>query len=133
MSGPEPISPPVLKRVARHGFKSTVVISAALILIAGIAVAEWAGWPFLRLPLAQQLSHVAAVPVVIAAPFRIRLLGSPRLTASQLTVAAAEGTQAPFLLDASGVMMSLRWGDLWRAARGGGVRVHELQADSVLV
>ena len=131
MSGPEPIPPPVLKRVARHGFKSTVVLSAALILIAGIAVAEWAGWPFLRLPLAQQLSNVAAVPVVIAAPFRIRLLGSPRLTASQLTVAAAEGTQAPFLLDASGVMMSLRWGDLWRAARGGGVRVHELQADSV--
>ena len=80
MSGPEPIAPPFLKGVARHGVKGAVVLSAALVLLAGIAVAEWAGWPFLRLPLARQLSHVAAVPVVIAAPFRIRLLGSPRLT-----------------------------------------------------
>ena len=103
-----------------------------LLLIAASAAAEWAGWPFLRLPLAQRLSELAAVPVTIASPFRLRLLGTPTLSSARLTVAAAAGTPAPFLLDATDVRLSLRWSDLWAAGRGGGVRVAALQADMLV-
>jgi AsmA family protein len=102
-----------------------------LLVIAALAGAEWAGWPFLRRPLERQLSSVANVPVTIATPFRIRMLGSPTLQAGQLRVAAADGTSAPFLLEASNVVLGLRWGDLWAAAHGGGVRVRDLRADSL--
>ena len=126
-----PPHPPTQGRFARLGRAGRIGAAVTLAGVAALAAAEWAGWPFLRAPLAQQLSRLAAVPVTIAAPFRIKLLGAPTLTAAQFTVAAAAGTPAPFLLDASGVQLSLRWADLWSAARGGGVRVRELRADDL--
>ncbi len=115
-----------------HGKRRWVLASAvALTLLGALALAEWAGWPFLRLPLARQLSQVAATEVTLAPPFRVRLLGSPRLSTARLSVAAAAGSAAPFLLNADDVQLSLRWSDLWAAARGRGVRVRELVAGSL--
>jgi AsmA family protein len=114
---------------ARRAWRITGAV--VLVGLTTLAAAEWAGWPFLRQPLAQQFSRIAGVAVTIDAPFRIRLLGTPTLTASRLTVAAAAGTSAPFLMDATGVTMSLRWADMVGAARGQGVRVSQLLADTL--
>ena len=128
---PPPTAQPLPPSARRWGWPARLSLITLLVLVAALGAAEWAGWPFLRAPLEQRLGRLAAVPVTITAPFRIQLLGSPTLTAARFTVAAAAGTAAPFLLDASDVQLSLRWADMWAAARGRGVRVLGLQADNL--
>ena len=88
---------------------ATVLVAALLAL----ALGEWAGWPFLAAPLAQQLSvlldrHVqlgagsardaapdAAPDVAPSTPFRVRFVGGLQVSTAQLVIASPAWSAAP--------------------------------------
>jgi AsmA family protein len=120
----------------------------ALLLLVAAAWAESAGWPFLAAPLERQLTRAALREVRFSdsspqaaatavgpekniAAFSIRFLGGVSLRAPALTVAAPPWSQAPHTFSARNIALDLRYADLWRAYRGGAIRVQGLQASSL--
>lgn len=101
-------------------------LAAALLL--AVLVGEVMGWPFLRLPLQQAVARGSGVPVDLQGRFRLHLLWRPRLEVGQLRVAAVNGFQVPYLVDAQGLSLACRWRDLWRWRHGEALRVQRLQA-----
>ncbi len=101
-------------------------LAAALLL--AVLVGEVMGWPFLRQPLQQAVARGSGVPVDLQGRFRLHLLWRPRLEVEQLRVAAVDGFQVPYLVDAQGVSLAWRWRDLWRWRHGEALRVQKLQA-----
>ncbi len=100
-----------------------------------MAWAEWRGWPFLREPMARALTRAAGVAVDFGAAgdrFALKLFGPPRLEVGVLTVGAAPGPAAPYLLSGRGLSMSWRWSDAWQAWRGRlPLRIAGLQAQTL--
>ena len=119
----------------------TVVLLA---LLAGVAIEEWLGWPFLAAPLQRVLSDKLDRPVRISTNtdldansnrasspkgFQVHFLGGVRLYAPQLEIAAPAWSGSPHLLLARDIALELRYTDLWRAYRGQPLRIRSLQAD----
>lgn len=112
-----------------------------LALVAGFAIGEQRGWPFLAGPLERQAGQWLQRTVRLSAetppggaapaPLRVQLLGGLRLSAPQLWIAAPDWSTAPHLLQARDVDLELRYGDLWRASRGEPLRIRRLQAASL--
>ena len=112
--------------------------AAALALVAGVALGEWLGWPFLVTPLQTLLSDKLGRRVSFAVQdevanskaneFQIRFLGGVWLHASQLKIAAPAWSSALNLISASDVTLEMRYVDLWRAYRGQRLRIQSLQA-----
>jgi uncharacterized protein involved in outer membrane biogenesis len=115
-----------------------------LALLAGVAIEEWLGWPFLAAPLQRVLSDKLDRPVRISANsdlntnahrasspkgFHVHFLGGVRLYAPQLEIAAPTWSASPHLLLARDIALELRYTDLWRAYRGQPLRIKSLQAD----
>lgn len=105
--------------------------AAVVLLLTGLMVAEWSGWPFLRGPMENAASRSAAVPVQLQGRFRAHLLWRPRVQVEHLNIASAERFGAPHLLDARGVSLVWRWRDVWRWQRGERLRLQALQADTL--
>ena len=63
--------------------------------------------------------------------FSIRLFGGFKLRVPAVTVAAPAWSATPHTLQARDLALDLRYSDLWRAYRGGGVRIESLQASSL--
>lgn len=104
----------------------------ALAALAGaLALGELAGWPFLRSPLTQQLTQATGVPVQLDGRFRVRLIFAPQLSAERVTVGPGGSVDVPHLLQAQGLVLQWRWGDVWRASRGQPLHIKALQADAV--
>jgi len=95
-----------------------------LALAAGVAAAEWAGWPFLAQPLERALSQRLGRAVQLSeagkgtAGFSIRLFGGVRLDTPWLQIAAPAWSRAPHLLLARDARFEWAYGDLWRAWQG---------------
>jgi AsmA family protein len=108
------------------------LVVLALTAAAGIAVAEAQGWPFLRDPLQRALHRVAGVSVTFGGPqdrFVLKLFGRPRLHVGVMTVGAAPGPPAPYLLQGEDLRLDGHWTDVWRGWRGSTPwRVENLQA-----
>jgi uncharacterized protein involved in outer membrane biogenesis len=100
-------------------------------VLVGLMVAEWSGWRFLRDPIENAASRNAAVPVQLQGRFRAHLLWRPRVEVEHLNIASAERFGVPHLLDARGVSLAWRWGDVWRWQRGERLRLQALQADTL--
>lgn len=98
-------------------------------LLVALGVSEALGWRYLRAPLAAQASKAAGVPVEIGAPFRLHLLGSPRVSGGSLHVAAARGSEAPYLLKGGGLAVQARWADLYQSYKDGVLRLRSVRAD----
>ena len=120
------MAPPVSPRRRRRP-GAWFLLLFPLLVIAGLALGEAVGWPFLRGPLESELSDRLERPVRIAEPFRIRFLGSVRLQAGGLWIAAPEGFEQPHLVDAQGLAMKLRYRDLWVLRERPGLRVAEMR------
>jgi len=107
-------------------------------LVAGIAIGEWLGWPFLAAPLQRTLSEKLNRQVSFAASadqstsspasFRMRFIGGVHVSTSHLYIAAPAWSKAPHLLNANDVVLDLRYVDLLRAYRGGPLRINRLKA-----
>ena len=118
-----------------------LVAGLVLALAAGFAVGERLGWPFLAGPLERNAAKLLQRTVRLTAdtppggaaptPLRVQFLGGLRLNAPQLWIAAPDWSTAPHLLLAREVSLELRYGDLWRASRGGPLRIRQLQATSL--
>ncbi len=113
-----------------------------LLMLGAVALGEALGWPFLAGPVERALSKVldrrvslsasagaGAGPANTAAKaFRVRFIGSVRVRAPSLEIAAPRWSAAAYTLQASDVTLGLRYGDLWRAYRGAPLRIDSLQA-----
>ncbi len=114
-----------------------VVVTLLLSLVGLAAVSEALGWPFLRQPLQRFLTQTLQRDVSFATPdgadlpdqaFAVHLLGGLELRVANLRVAAPAWSTAPHLLQAQGVVLDMRYADLWAAHRGEPVRLRRLQA-----
>lgn len=115
-------------RRRRTGF---VLLGALALLLAVLALGEATGWPLLRAPAQRLAERAAGVPVAIGEPFRLRLVVDPSVTAGRLRIGAGDGLPLPHLLDGREVRIAWRWGDLWRAWRGQGLRLDALEAGAL--
>jgi len=108
-----------------------------LALAAGVAAAEWAGWPFLAQPLERALSQRLGRAVQLSeagkgtAGFSIRLFGGVRLDTPWLQIAAPAWSRAPHLLLARDARFEWAYGDLWRAWQGQALHTRRVQARSL--
>lgn len=100
-----------------------MLVSLLLLPVVVLAVGEMAGWPFLREPAERLMTRHMERPVRIGAPFRIRFLGSLRLNAGSLWIAAPQEFDVPHFLDAGDIRLKLRYGDLWHLRHSSRLRI----------
>ena len=121
-----------------------VSVSSLVILLIGIGVGEWLGWPFLAKPLEQVLTDKLERRVSFSAnslsqvastthddAFSIRFLGGLSLKAPHLEIAAPAWSKKTHLILANNVTLNLRYIDLWRAYKEQPVRIEFLQASDL--
>ncbi len=94
-------------QVRRIGIRLLAALAVLLVLL---AASEALGWPFLRLPLQQQLQQRLNAPVALGAPFRLRLFVNPGVQIENVQLGAPDGLGVPHLLKAQA--LNLRWN--WR-------------------
>ena len=102
-----------------------------LALVAGVAICEWAGWPFLIEPLRGRVENALQRPVELEGKASLHLLGGVRLDVDRLRVADADWTGSPTMLDVQDLKLQLRYRDLFAAGRGQGLRVRSLTAHTL--
>ena len=108
-----------------------------MVIVAGVAVGEYLGWPFLAAPLARELTAKLERRVSFSAnenaqnKVSIRFLGGLRLNSPLLKIASPSWSKAPHLLLANDVVLELRYIDIWRAYRDEPLRIKRLQANSL--
>jgi uncharacterized protein involved in outer membrane biogenesis len=122
-----PFLPPSLKRskpLRIVGFTAAVVFGL-------LALGELAGWPFLRAPLAQQLSKITGSPVSLEGDFRTQLLIQPGISVDRITVGSGSAVEVPHLLQAEGLKVRWRWSDLWQSRQGAPLKIKRLEADQI--
>jgi uncharacterized protein involved in outer membrane biogenesis len=133
-----------------------------LLLLGTFAYGESRGWPWLVLPLQQQLQQrlgravqlepqpqivspgplapagpatndTAAVKPAPPAAARLQFWGGITLHSPRLEVAAPTWSSAPYFVLAQDIDLALRYIDLWRAWRGEQLRVRSLKASQLTV
>lgn len=116
---------------ARRRRIGLVLAGVLVLLLVGVGLGEATGWALLRAPVQRLAERAAGVPVRVGEPFRLHLIVDPSVTAGRLTIGAGDGLPLPHLLDGRDVRIAWRWGDLWRAWRGAGLRLDALEAGSL--
>ncbi len=129
-----------------------IAASVLVLLIAFVAVSEWAGWPFLAGPMQSGLSDALDRRVLLfdrvddkaeasvglspadasvdhANGVTIHLLGGIDIKAARIEIGAPSWSKGPPTLMASDARIGLRYIDLWRASRGEQVVVRRIAAD----
>ena len=106
----------------------TAIAVAALLGL--LALGELAGWPFLRAPMAQQLSKVTGSPVSLEGRFRVQLLFNPGIAVERITVGSA-AVAVPHLLQAEGFQVQWHLRDLWHSRQGAPLQLRRLEADQI--
>lgn len=113
------------RRTARTGRRVLLAVALLIPLLVLIlaAAGEMAGWPFLRGPVESFMAERLQRPVRIAAPFRVHFLGDLRARAGGLWIAAPAGFDAPHLVDAADLGLTLRYCDLLALREGQRLRI----------
>lgn len=101
------------------------------VLLGAVALGELAGWPFLRTPLAQQLSKLTGSTVSLEGAFRAQLLIQPGIAVDSVTLGSGSAVKVPHLLQAEGLVVRWRWSDLWHSRQGAPLRLKRLEADQI--
>jgi uncharacterized protein involved in outer membrane biogenesis len=120
---------PILPRSPTRSKAPRIAAFTVAALLGLLALGELAGWPFLRAPLAQQLSKLTGSPVSLEGGFRTQLLIRPGLAVDRVTVGSGSAVEVPHLLQAEGLKVRWRWSDLWRSSQGAPLKLKRLQAD----
>ncbi|MDP8568273.1 AsmA family protein [Methylophilus aquaticus] len=104
------------------------IVWTVAVLVAIVAVCEWVGWPFLRIPFTHFLEKQLERTVVIDAPFSLHAWGGLRLQAAHVRMSAPASFQQPYFFDAHGVEIALRYRDVWQLPEGAAYRVKAIRA-----
>lgn len=123
-----PPTPPLPRRQGRQRRTATrlwhVLLAGLALVLGGITLGEWMGWPLLRAPVERGLARALDREVALAAPFAIRFIGPLRLQAAQLRIGPARwpgengAGPAPDLLQASEARLVLPWSTVWGLLQG---------------
>lgn len=108
-----------------------IAVITAAALLGLLALGELAGWPFLRVPMAQQLSKVTGSPVSLEGGFRAQLLFKPGIAVERITVGSGSAVEVPHLLQAEGFKVQWRLSDLWHSRQGAPLKLRRLEADQI--
>ena len=123
-----------------RGHRTARIVAWSFVgLVAVLAIGEWAGWPFLGGPMQRWLGQRLDRSVQLAATdngaqrAHFRFFGGVRIDAPVLRIGAPswQAPSAPPTVKATNVHLALRYRDLWRAWRGGDMRVHALSATTL--
>jgi uncharacterized protein involved in outer membrane biogenesis len=98
-----------------------------LLLLGGVAVCEWQGWPFLKAPLQQGLAQRLQRRVEFGDGFALHLLGGLRLETRELAIGAPPWTAGPKdddTLRASDVHLALPFSTVMQRLRSEPARAH---------
>ncbi len=120
----------------KAGTRWPLLLCSVLLAIAiGVGVGEWSGWPWLVSPAQSWLSkslerrvNFGPESISDSGQTRIGLIGSVRVRAPRLEIAAPEWSQAPHTLLARDASLTLGYADLWRASRGQPLHIRMLEA-----
>ena len=114
-----------------------ITAGAVAVLLAGVAIAEAVGWPFLRGPLQRMAERNTGVRIEVGDAFRVRFLLAPGLQVDRLAVGAAAGFEVPYLVAGRDIDVRWRWGDVQRWRSGDAPlrleRLHASQLDANLL
>jgi len=105
-------------------------------IVLAVLVCEAAGWPFLVGPMQRWLTQALDRQVTFTGQgegrgVRIGLLGSVRIDAASIQIAAPTWSKAPHMLLAKDAELRLGYRDLWHAAHGQLLRIRGLRADQL--
>ena len=105
-------------------------------IVLAVLACEAAGWPFLVGPMQRWLTQALDREVTFTGEgegrgVRIKLLGSVRIDAASIQIAAPTWSKAPHMLLAKDAELRLGYRDLWRAAHGQPLRIRGLRADQL--
>lgn len=102
------------------------------LIVGGVAVCEWMGWPFLRRPLenwlSQKLDRMVSFDGSGETRWTLRFIGGLRLQTDTLTIAGPSWSSMGPMVVARDASLSLRYSDLLNLRHGGPLRVKSLQA-----
>jgi uncharacterized protein involved in outer membrane biogenesis len=109
-----------------------------LLIVIAFGVCEWLRWPFLVKPVEKMLSDTLQRQVQLQEEGStqragVRFLGSLRVWAPVVQIAAPSWSQQPFFLRAEQAQLRMRYGDLWQARNGGALDIDRLVADQLVV
>lgn len=108
-----------------------IVLAIVLIPIIALAVCEMLGWRFLRGPAERMLSEQLHRQVRIEAPFRLHLIGGVGIKAGGLWIAAPEGFDDPYFVNAHNAGLKLRYTDLNEFRKSGDLRIAGLEVEQL--
>ncbi len=122
----------------RRGKGWTVAAGVLGAVIVGVAVCEWAGWPFLAKPVEGMLSKTLLRDVQLneagsSEHATVRFLGGLKVKVPQLQIGAPEWSKQPYFLHAEHAEMHVAYSDLWRARQGQPLDIDLLQAERLVV
>lgn len=127
---PSPRSPHGTGRRRYPWLKGVAVVIA--LLVGGVAVCEWMGWPFLRRPLenwlSQKLDRMVSFDGSGETRWTLRFIGGLRLQTDSLTIAGPSWSTMGPMVVARDASLSLRYSDLLHLRQGDPLRVKSLQA-----
>ncbi|MGY4828162.1 AsmA family protein [Sphaerotilaceae bacterium SBD11-9] len=127
------MNPPA--RRSRRGWAFAAGLLA--LAVAGVAVCEVVGWPFLAAPVERALSKALHRDVQLGDTPQeratVRFFGALKVKVPQLQIAAPDWSRQPYFLHATDAEMHLSYGDLWRARRGAPLDIDLLHADTLVV
>lgn len=108
------------------------VLVVMALLVGGVAVCEWMGWPFLRRPLenwlSQKLDRMVSFDGSGETRWRLRFIGGLRLQTDSLTIAGPSWSSMGPMVVARDANLALRYSDLLDLRQGDPLRVKRLQA-----
>ena len=100
-----------------------------LLTILVILLCEALGWPFLKSPLIHLMESKLERTVKIDGPFRLSLIGGIRLKAGEFRISAPTDFTNPFLADAHGLELQLRYKDLFNIKAGDPYLIKTIKAE----
>jgi uncharacterized protein involved in outer membrane biogenesis len=130
-----PASAPAASRGRRARWPMVVGgVFAAIVVTFGLC--EVAGWPFLVAPMQRWLTGLLERQVTFTGEGRgqgvkIHLLGSVRIDAASIEIAAPAWSKTPHMVLAHAAELRLGYGDLWRAHEGHPLSIRTLRADQL--